>query len=189
MTRARPKFRSHYQPHLPADLGFYDLRLSEVRAQQAKLAHDYGVHGFCYYHYWFSGRRLLQRPVHFMLCWANENWTRTWSGGKNAVLLGQTYTKADHRAHIEALIPYFLDRRYIRVDGKPVFSIYKDSDIPNLEHMVEIFRTVAQEHGLELFLTRFRRRLGTRPEHYSSLGFDSEVDFQPLSTHHIHEAC
>src|SRR5678815_2407646 len=100
--KAKPLFKSHYQPHLPADLGFYDLRLSEVREQQAMLAKAYGIYGFCYYHYWFNGRRLLERPFNevlesgkpdfpFMLFWANETWSGIWHGLSNKTLMKQTY--------------------------------------------------------------------------------------------------
>src|SRR6476619_1985423 len=111
VVKARPQFRGHYQPHLPADLGFYDLRLPEARQAQADLAREYGISGFCYYHYWFQGRRLLERPFNevlhskdpslpFALCWANENWTRVWTGGNKEVLLAQTYSDADDLSHI-----------------------------------------------------------------------------------------
>jgi lipopolysaccharide biosynthesis protein len=101
VTKAKPLFPGHYQPHLPADLGFYDLRLPEVREAQADMAREYGIHGFCYYHYWFNGRRLLERPVNeilatgkpdfpFCLCWANEPWSRRWLGEDREVLMPQT---------------------------------------------------------------------------------------------------
>ena len=133
VVKARPLFRGHYQPHLPADLGFYDLRVPEVRQQQAALAERYGLSGFCYYHYWFNGHRLMQRPVEemlasgkpdfpFMLCWANENWTRAWDGGEQEVLIRQEYSEEDDRAHIRYLLDeVFRDPRYIRVDGKPLY--------------------------------------------------------------------
>src|SRR5262245_26933663 len=128
VAKARPLFRGHYQPHLPADLGFYDLRLAEARKAQAELARGYGVHGFCYYYYWFDGRRLLQRPSNEVreseepdfpcwLCWANENWTRSWDGLDQAALIEQKYAEEDDRAHIRWLIRAFRDRRYIRVHG------------------------------------------------------------------------
>jgi O-antigen biosynthesis protein len=124
--KARPKFPGHYQPQLPSDLGFYDLRLPEARTAQAELTSQYGIHGFCYYPYWFNGRRLWERPVNeiwksgepdfpFCLCWANENWTRRWDGQNQAVLLQQQYSPGDDLAHIRALIPFFLEKRYIRV--------------------------------------------------------------------------
>src|SRR6266436_9557922 len=120
VVKARPLFPGHYQPHLPADLGFYDLRLPEARAAQAELAASYGIYGFCYYHYWFHGRQVLERPVNeiwksgqpefpFCLCWANESWTRRWDGQNNDILLEQRYSPADDLAHIRSLIPLFSD--------------------------------------------------------------------------------
>src|SRR5579871_1642275 len=130
VARSKPLFRGHYQPQLPADLGFYDLRLSETRQAQADLAREHGIFGFCYYHYWFSGRRVLQRPFDevltsgqpdfpFCLCWANENWTRSWDGRSSEVLMEQRYSDEDDLAHIRALAPALRDPRYIRIDGKP----------------------------------------------------------------------
>lgn len=135
VTKARPVFRGHYQPHLPADLGFYDLRLPEAREQQASLAREYGIGGFCYYHYWFGGKRLLNRPVDeilasktpdfpFCLCWANQTWSRTWLGEERDILIEQTYSDEDDRAHALWLSSVFRDERYIRVDGRPVFLFY-----------------------------------------------------------------
>jgi hypothetical protein len=192
VVQARPRFRGHYQPHLPADMGFYDMRLPEVRQKQAHLAQEYGIYGFCYYHYWFNGRRILERPVQeilessepdfpFMLCWANENWTRVWDGSDKTVLLAQEYSEDDDRAHAEALMPYFKDPRYIRINDKPVFAIYKDGGIPNPERLCDVFREVAAEHGMSLYLCRFERRMGTRTEAPQELGFDAGIEFQPLS--------
>lgn len=194
---ARPRFLGHYQPHIPADLGFYDLRLEEVRIAQAKLAAEYGIYGFCYYHYWFNGRRVLERPVDdilksqvpdfpFMLCWANENWTRSWDGSQHSVLLRQNYSDDDHRRHAEHLMAYFTDTRYIRIDGKPVFAVYKDSEIPDTNRMCDIFQNVASENGMELYLCRFERRIGTRPQEPLELGFNAGIEFQPLSKSYNH---
>lgn len=192
VARARPRFPGHLQPHLPADLGFYDLRLPETRAAQAEMARAAGIHGFCYYHYWFSGRRLLNRPLDdmlacgdpdfpFMLCWANENWTRAWDGGPREVLIAQRYSEDDALAHIEHLLPVFADPRYIRVGGKPAFAIYNAGEIPCPERLTEIFRTRAEAAGLGIYLMRVERYLDrdTRPP--QALGFDAAIEFQPFS--------
>ncbi len=108
VAKAEPLFRGHYQPRLPADLGYYDLRLPEARAAQAELARRYGIEGFCYWHYWFHGRRLLERPVGeilasgepdfpFCLAWANESWSRSWLGDDRELLVEQTYSEEDDR--------------------------------------------------------------------------------------------
>src|SRR5690349_15951572 len=131
---ARPLFPGHYQPHVPADLGFYDLRLPETRAAQAALARQYGLSGFCYYHYWFAGRRLLERPVNdilasgqpdfpFCLCWANEAWSRRWLGEARDVLMPQQYSVDDDLQHIRWLARAFADPRYVRVNGRPIFLV------------------------------------------------------------------
>ncbi len=192
VTRARPRFAGHEQPHLPADLGFYDLRLPEVRAAQADLARAYGIHGFCYYHYWFGGRRLLDLPVQeilrtgepdfpFMLCWANENWTRAWDGGPRQVLLGQTYSDADAEAHIDHLLPIFADPRYIKVDGRPVFAIYNADELPDARRLTDIFRERARRAGIGLYLARVERYLDKDSRPPEALGFDAAIEFQPFS--------
>ncbi|MGC3947714.1 MAG: glycoside hydrolase family 99-like domain-containing protein [Chryseolinea sp.] len=192
VVKGAPRFKGHYQPHLPADLGFYDLRLPEVRQAQADLAATYGIYGFCYYHYWFNGRRILEKPFQsvidsgkpdfpFMLCWANENWTRIWDGGENKVLLRQEYSHEDDVAHINSLIPYFKDPRYIRVEDKPVFAIYKDSLFPNVKETVNTFRAECKKHGFDLYLCKFERSMDSAVGNPESLGFDASIEFQPLS--------
>lgn len=193
VVKARPRFKGHYQPHLPADLGFYDLRLPEARAAQADLAAQYGIYGFCYYHYWFNGRQLLERPVNeiyrtgepnfpFCLCWANENWTRRWDGLDNEILIQQRYTLEDDLAHIRMLIPIFLDPRYVRVMDRPFFAVYRASKMPEPQKTTELWRREAERAGLKgLFLVRVESHLefsDPRP-----LGFDYSLEFQPLSRH------
>lgn len=190
VVRARPLFRGHDQPHLPADLGFYDLRLAETRAAQAKLAADHGIGGFCYYHYWFSGRRILEQPFEallaagkpdfpFCLCWANENWTRAWDGGAREVLLAQSYSDADDDAHLLALLPAFRDPRYLRRDGKPVFLIYAASQLPDPARTLARWQFIAKANGLPgLCVLRVESvhepRSDPRPH-----GFEAGVEFQP----------
>lgn len=192
VVRARPRFRGHEQPRLPGELGFYDLRLPEVRVAQAELARAHGIGAFCYYHYWFHGRRVLERPVNdllargepdfpFCLCWANENWTRVWDGGNQQVLLEQTYSAADDERHIEALLPVFADRRYLRHEGRPVFLVYRASQLPDARRTTDRWRERARAAGLPgLHLLRaesFFESGDPRP-----LGFDESVDFQPRAT-------
>ena len=190
VTKAKPIFRGHEQPHFPADLGYYDLRVPEVRQRQAQLAREYGIYGFCYYHYWFNGRRVLQRPFDevlesgqpdfpFCLCWANENWTRSWDGKEQNVLLAQDYGAADDIDHIRWLAPALSDPRYIRVDGKPLFLVYRAGRLPDAPATIDRWRTEARSLGVgELFLCcveSFRDELGG-PQ---AMGFDAAVEFQP----------
>lgn len=160
-AKARPLFKGHVQPHLPGELGFYDLRLPQTRADQARLAALHGVEGFCYYHYWFNGRRVLQQPFEqvlssgepdfpFCLCWANETWSGIWHGAPRRILIEQSYGGIEEtRSHFEALLPAFKDRRYIRVDNRPLFLIYKPSGLPDVGKTVAQWRQLAIEAGLK----------------------------------------
>lgn len=160
-AKAKPLFPGHYQPHVPADLGFYDLRVPESRAAQAALAREHGIEAFCYYHYWFAGRRVLERPFNevlasgepdfpFCLCWANESWTGIWHGASNRVLIAQTYPGIDdHRAHFDTLLPAFRDPRYLRVNDKPFFAIYRPMEIPQVREFTDLWRRWAVEAGLK----------------------------------------
>lgn len=159
-AKAKPLFPGHYQPHVPADLGFYDLRLPEARRAQADLAREYGIEAFCYYHYWFGGRQLLERPFNeivrsgepdfpFCLCWANETWTGIWHGNPKTTLVEQVYPgEHDFRAHFEHLLPAFRDRRYVKVDGMPVFVVYKLYNFPNVAEFCALWQQLAVEAGL-----------------------------------------
>lgn len=189
VAQAKPLFPGHYQPHIPADLGFYDLRVPETREAQAALAREYGIHGFCYYHYWFNGRRILERPFHevlssgkpdfpFCLCWANENWTRAWDGGSENILLAQHHSPEGDLEHIRDLIPALRDDRYIRVDGKPLLLVYRTEIIPDPARMAEIWRGEAIRAGIgDLYLARvesFSSDISPK-----SHGFDAAVEFAP----------
>ncbi len=190
VVQARPRFRGHHQPHLPADLGYYDLRLAEVRAAQADLARSYGIDAFCYYHYWFEGRRLLERPFGevlasgepdfpFCLAWANESWTRVWNGGESQVLMRQTYSEEDDRCHLRALATAFSDRRYLRIGGRPVFLVYRPGRLPDARRTTDVWRREAERLGLgELYLCcveAFEKE--ARPP--GEWGFDAAVQFAP----------
>jgi hypothetical protein len=188
VTRARPAFPGHHQPRLPADLGFYDLRLPEVRAEQAALARRYGIHGFCYYYYWFNGRRLLERPLTevlrsgepdlpFCICWANENWTRRWDGAEHEILVGQEHSPDSDRRFIQDVLPFLRDRRYIRVGGAPLLLVYRAPILPDPVGTTSLWRDAARRAGVgELHLAAVQSfGLGDpRP-----LGFDSGVEFPP----------
>lgn len=192
VTKAKPRYEGHYEPHLPADTGFYDLRLPEARLLQANLAKEYGIYGFCYYHYWFNGKQLMERPVNeilsmgepdfpFMLCWANENWARNWDGGFKDVLIEQTYSHEDDIEHMRWLCRnVFPDKRYIRVDGKPVFVVYRVALFPDFEETVRTWRKVAKdEFQMELYL--METMFPGDPTHTKlTPGIDAAMDFQPL---------
>lgn len=163
VAQARPLFRGHYQPRIPADLGFYDLRLPETREQQAKMAREVGIEGFCYYHYWMGGGKLLlQRPFEevlksgkpdfpFCLCWANHEWTtKTWQNdGSTKMIAPMVYPgDEDYTSHFNYVLPAFKDRRYITVDGQPIFSIYDPYKFEDVSHFMELWRKLAAENGL-----------------------------------------
>jgi hypothetical protein len=165
VAKAKPLFRGHYQPLVPADLGFYDLRVPETRAAQAELARHYGIEAFCYWHYWFAGRRILERPFNevlksgepnfpFCLAWANQTWTGIWHGAPDRILIEQTYPGAhDYEAHFHALLPAFMDDRYVQVEGKPLFCVYRPYDLPSPRQFSDLWRELAHRAGFKgLFL-------------------------------------
>lgn len=189
VAKSRPKFNGHYQPHVPKDLGFYDLRVSSVMEEQAALAKRYGVHGFCFYHYWFNGKLLLESPLENMLksgkpdmpyclCWANENWTRRWDGQEAEVLMEQSYNLQDEEDHIRYLLPFFKDERYIKVEGKPVFLMYRTELHPFIAEAAQLWRKVAREAGFpDLYLIRIENfERNTDPGIH---GFDAGAEFAP----------
>lgn len=161
VRKAKPLFKGHYQPREPFNDNYYNILNLEVQKWQAEIAKEYGVYGFCYYHYWFNGKMLLEKPLEqmlisgepdfpFCLSWANEPWTRRWDGQDDEVLIPQNYgDKEDWENHFKYLLKYFLDKRYIAIDGKPIFIIYRTSDIKNCEQIMEYWERRAKEHGLK----------------------------------------
>jgi lipopolysaccharide biosynthesis protein len=188
VVRARPLFAGHTQPHLPADLGFYDLRVPETRADQAALARRHGIHGFCYYYYWFSGRRLLERPldeVHgsgepdfpFCICWANHPWNRKWDGTPDDVLMPLDYRQGDDRRFIRDVIPLFRDPRYIRVGGRPLLVVSRPQDVPGIRATVGVWRDECVASLLPPpYLCLVQDSEGADPRDYA---FDAAIEFPP----------
>jgi len=161
VAKAKPLFRGHYQPHIPADLGYYDLRVPETRYAQAEMAKASGIEGFCYWHYWFAGKRLLDRPFRevlesgkpdfpFCLAWANESWSGVWHGNPDRILMEQTYPgEEDYSAHFAELLCAFSDSRYITVYGKPLLVVYKPDQIPDSRRFMDYWRELAAKSGLK----------------------------------------
>lgn len=191
VTRGRQLFRSHYQPRVPTELGYYDLRLEETLIAQAELAREFGLHGFCYYYYWFDGKKLLNQPIELMsrsnkvdigfcVCWANENWSRNWDGQNRHVLMEQTYSLESNIALIREMIPMMKDPRWIRHNGKPVMMVYRISIIPNWHDTALAWRDECRKAGLgEIHLCAVRFGLETLHGGPQDHGLDSYVLFPP----------
>jgi len=188
VTRGRPRFNGHYQPHLPRDLGFYDLRLKETLVRQAEMARNAGLEGFCFYHYWFNGKRLMDGPANmlldnpdielpFCLMWANENWSRRWDGMEDDILIAQDYRDEDDEAFIADIARHFADPRYIRMDGKPVFFIYRPGIVPEAKQKFEKWRRLlADNHGMDVIFYMAQAFDDDDPRPY---GLDGAIEFPP----------
>jgi lipopolysaccharide biosynthesis protein len=189
VASTRRLFKGHYQPHVPADLGFYDLRLADTREAQAELARRYGIDAFCYYHYWFEGRRLLERPVDdvlasgrpdfpFCLCWANETWSRRWLGEERNILIEQTYSPQDDVRHARWLIRAFEDRRYVTVHGRALFLVYRPRHLPDPRRTTDTLREECIKAGLAdpylVGVDAHSRNFDPR-----AIGFDDSMNFAP----------
>lgn len=190
VTKAKALFKGHQQPKLPTDLGFYDLRNPETRIQQAHLAKQYGIEGFAYYHYWFKGEQLLERPFNevlnsdepdfpFCLIWANETWSRRWLGEEKEILKKQAYSLEDDIAHANYLVKAFIDKRYITIEGRPIFIIYRPKDLPNMVETINTIKTISiKEIGIEPFIIANNYQLNDSSELLNK-GFDAIFSFRP----------
>lgn len=188
VTKAKPLFDGHDQPHLPTDFGFYDLRVRATRHDQIRMAKQFGIDGFCYHYYWFSGTRLLNKPLDdmladsesdmpFCLCWANENWTRRWDAAEHEILIAQRYLPNDDLNFIKSLIPFFSDPRYIRIDGAPFLIVYRPQHLPNAKKTAKVWRDYCRLIGIgEIHICA---ALTHGNLDYAQFDFDSGVEFPP----------
>jgi hypothetical protein len=191
VARTRPLFAGHYQPRLPADLGFYDLRLPEALQAQADLARDYGIHGFCFHYYWFKGgKRLLERPVEqmlasgkpdfpFCLCWANENWTRRWDGQEAEVLMPQEHDAESDIAFLRGVLPYFRDPRYIRVGRRPLLVVYRATLFPDMSATVKRWQEEMRRIGEAAPYLVAAESFDVSAATAAAAGFDATCEFPP----------
>jgi lipopolysaccharide biosynthesis protein len=192
VRKTKPLFRDHQQPKIPTDLGYYDLRDDSARKAQADLARASGISGFCYWHYWFAGRRLLERPFAevlksgepdfpFCLGWANESWAGVWHGNPDQILMQQSYPGAeDEERHFRLVEEAFKDPRYLTIDDKPIFYIYKPRLIPESQRFVDHWQNLAIKVGLKgVYFIGEDVLIDEDPWDYKASGFDAVVPNSP----------
>ena len=198
VTAAHPVYRGHHQPKLPADLGFYDLRLEDVRLAQTELAQRHGIDGFMYYYYWFAGQRLLNLPIEalaagetpmpFCIMWANENWTRRWDGRSSDILIGQDYDRVPAEAFIDDVMEVLRDDRYLRVDGKPLLAVYRPAQMGNFAEVLATWRRRAREEGvgeLVVLAVAVSEEFHGIGSDFRQHGLDGTLGFPPVSYTHL----
>lgn len=189
LRKAKPFYKGQYQPREPYNDYYYDLSNIETMHWQAKLAKEYSVHGFCFYHYWFNGKLLLEKPaesllkhqdidVNFCMSWANEPWARTWDGKNHEVLMEQKYgDKESWEKHFNYLLPFFNDQRYIKVSNKPMFLIYKSKSIKDCKRMMDLWEELSRNNGFDGM--HFVETLREKEPDKRRLPFSAKVEFEP----------
>lgn len=195
VSKAVPQYVGHYQPRLPGELGYYDLRLADNMKRQIELAHNYGINAFCFYYYWFDGKRLLERPLdiflhtkeldmNFCICWANENWTRKFTGTNADILMKMGETKESYINFIYDILEVLSDERYYCINKKPVLSIYRPSMVPDCSNVISKWREIVKEKlGKDLYVIAVQEK-GDKKDWCKS-GFDAETEFQPRRVNDI----
>lgn len=191
VKKAKPSYRGQNQPRIPLDSNYYNLLDIETLRWQAKMAKKYGIYGFCYYHYWFDGHMLMEKPMEMMLqdksvdlpfciCWANENWTRAWAKKSREVLISQTYgDKNEWVEHFNYLLPFMKDKRYIKVKGKPLFVIYRPEIVGCLEEMLNCWQQLAKENGLPGISFMYQQTDYDHQKEETGKLFDYAIEYQP----------
>ncbi len=189
VKKAKPNFKGHCQPKEPGELGYYDLRDDRVRVRQIELAKKYGISGFCYYYYWFNGKKLLETPIEmllanksldfpFCICWANEDWTRTWDGENTHILMKQEYSTQSYKKFIEDVFQLFTDKRYVRINSRPILLLYRAQKL-DYSTALEIWRGYCRERGEDVYIISVDSFGEASHYHHNHLGFDAIVEFPP----------
>lgn len=191
VKKAKPLYKGHIQPRIPLHNYYYDLLNVDTLRWQANLAKEYGIYGFCYYHYWFDGKMLMNRPMEILLenkdikqkfcvCWANEDWTKAWAKKEKTVLIGQTYgNRDDWKKHFDYLLQFFKDERYIKIDNKPLFIIYRPELIETLRYMIEFWNQLAIENGFEGIKLAYQQIYYNHLIEHTGDLFDYGIEYQP----------
>lgn len=196
VKKAKPLYEGHMQPRVPLGGNYYNLLDDNVKIWQADLAKKYGVYGFCYYHYWFNGKMLLEKPMEqmlankevdipFCICWANEPWTKAWVGDERKLLIAQEYGQEEEwKQHFMYLLPFFKDERYITKNGKPLFVFYRPDIVPCMKEMIETWDKLAKENGLSGITFAFQSGDYDWNNSKEVKLFDYDIEFQPPYASH-----
>lgn len=192
VKKAKPLFSGHNQPRIPLNKNYYNLLNDDVKIWQSKLAEEYGIYGFCYYHYWFDGHMLLEKPMeqmlnnkeiktHFCICWANENWTKAWVDRETTTLIAQRYgNEEEWKEHFYYLLPFFKDNRYIKNGNKPLFVIYRPEIIPCMSEMIDCWNSLAVANGFAGIDFAYQNVANDYSSNRNDEKFTYDIESQPI---------